>query len=51
MRNYVAGMVTSVEAKGVTKPTKALLLDKAEAIAKFHKFDDMARNIEHVREK
>lgn len=51
MRNYVAAMVESAEAKGVSKETRTRLLDKASAIAVFHHFNNMSQHIESLRKK
>ena len=51
MRNYVAAMANSAQAKGISKETRNRLLDKASAIAEFHDFTNMSQLIESLRKK
>jgi hypothetical protein len=50
LQNYVGAMIRLAEEKGVSKETRAQLLDKAAAIADFHDFDRLSIRISGMKE-
>jgi hypothetical protein len=50
LQNYVGAMIRLAEEKGVSRATRAQLLDKAGAIADFHDFDRLSIRIGRMKE-
>ncbi len=51
MANYVAAMAKAAQQKGVDKGTRTQLLDRAEAIARYHELTAMLGNVERLRKR
>jgi len=51
MANYVAAMAKAAQQKGVAKDTRNALLDRAEAIARYHELTRMLDNLQWLRKK